>query len=181
MTKKAMSQFIMEKIEKTIKKGLEPPTPSPETTEGSPQAEVETGIETEPSIITTTEELEGYFYIKSILRGIIDSKRIVMRDHKSYCAILLDDNNRKSICRFYFDEKKKILGLIDAEKNVNKVSIEEVEEVYNYSNEIKSTVLQYEGNSNTEEAKGNERKAEIEKIEKDETLTSVIEGKERQE
>ncbi len=55
--------------------------------------EVENEMVKEPSIITTAEELEGFFSIKSILREIIDSKRVAMRDHKSYCAILLDDNN----------------------------------------------------------------------------------------
>lgn len=33
----------------------------------------------------------------------VDPKRIVMRDAKSYCAILLDDNNRKSIARLHFN------------------------------------------------------------------------------
>ncbi|MFL6788051.1 MAG: hypothetical protein ACJ8FC_05265, partial [Sphingomicrobium sp.] len=34
---------------------------------------------------------------------LVDPKRIIMRDAKSYCAILLDDNNRKTIARLHFN------------------------------------------------------------------------------
>lgn len=37
--------------------------------------------------------------IKSILRKVVDSNRIDYRDTESYLGILLDDNNRKWICR----------------------------------------------------------------------------------
>ena len=37
--------------------------------------------------------------IKSILRKVVDSNRIDYRDSESYLGILLDDNNRKWICR----------------------------------------------------------------------------------
>ena len=33
----------------------------------------------------------------------VDPKRIILRDAKSYCAILLDDNNRKTIARMWFN------------------------------------------------------------------------------
>ena len=41
--------------------------------------------------------------------------RIFMRAAKSYCAILVDDNNRKTLCRLYFNGKKKFIGIFDAE------------------------------------------------------------------
>ena len=36
-------------------------------------------------------------------RRIVDPERVVIRDSKSYCAILLDDNNCKSIARLHFN------------------------------------------------------------------------------
>ena len=33
----------------------------------------------------------------------VDPKRVVIRDSKSYCAVLLDDNNRKTIARLHFN------------------------------------------------------------------------------
>lgn len=54
-------------------------------------------------IITTEEEIESYIIVKSILRPFIDISRVVYRDAQTYFAVLLDDNNRKPICRMYFN------------------------------------------------------------------------------
>ncbi len=59
-------------------------------------------------VTTTTEELKGFHIIRAIVRGIVPTKRIFMRDAQSYCAILLDDNNRKPICRLRFNNSEKL-------------------------------------------------------------------------
>jgi hypothetical protein len=45
-------------------------------------------------ITTTAEEMEAFHIVRAILHELIDPKRVVMRDAKSYCAILFDDNNQ---------------------------------------------------------------------------------------
>jgi hypothetical protein len=60
-----------------------------------------------PKVITTAEEIEAYYIVKSILRPYVDIKRVIMRDVQSYCGILLDDNNRKPICCFHFNAAQK--------------------------------------------------------------------------
>lgn len=52
---------------------------------------------------TTEEEIAGYNIVRAIAAKVVDPKRIVMRDAKSYCAVLLDDNNRKTIVRLHFN------------------------------------------------------------------------------
>ncbi|MDP3656345.1 MAG: type I restriction enzyme HsdR N-terminal domain-containing protein [Brevundimonas sp.] len=54
-------------------------------------------------VVTTAEELAGFHIIQAIASKVVKPKRIVMRDAKSYCAILLDDNNRKTIARLHFN------------------------------------------------------------------------------
>lgn len=54
-------------------------------------------------IITTADEVSGFRIVQAIAAKLVDPKRIVMRDAKSYCAVLLDDNNRKSIARLHFN------------------------------------------------------------------------------
>lgn len=54
-------------------------------------------------IETTAEEIEGFNIVRAIAARKVDPSRVVMRDAKSYCAILLDDNNRKSIARLHFN------------------------------------------------------------------------------
>lgn len=74
-------------------------------------------------IITTGEELEGYMIVKTILRQKIDAKRVVYRDSQTYFAILLDDNNRKTICRLYFNGKKKYFVILDENRKEIKTQI----------------------------------------------------------
>ena len=54
-------------------------------------------------IVTTDDEIAGFRIIQAIAARQVDPKRAVIRDSKSYCSILLDDNNRKSIARLHFN------------------------------------------------------------------------------
>jgi len=91
-------------------------------------------------IITTEEELEGFMVVKAILREVLDVDRIHHRDTKSYFGILLDDNNRKPICRLHFNTSQKYLGVFGSEKKETKHSIDSLNDLYNFSNEIKAAL-----------------------------------------
>ncbi|WP_066545502.1 MULTISPECIES: type I restriction endonuclease [unclassified Sphingomonas] len=54
-------------------------------------------------VITTDDEISGFRIVQAIAMRHVDPKRVVIRDSKSYCAILLDDNNRKTIARLHFN------------------------------------------------------------------------------
>ncbi|MES2558704.1 MAG: type I restriction endonuclease [Bacteroidota bacterium] len=90
-------------------------------------------------IDTTIEEIEAFYAVKSILRVKIDSKRIIMRDAQSYCSVLLDDNNRKPICRFWFNGKKKFIGLFDDTKNEVRHEVNDLDDIYKYSEDLLKT------------------------------------------
>lgn len=96
------------------------------------------------NIVTTEEELEGFYLVKSILRQAIESKRIVYRDAQSYFAILLDDNNRKTICRLYLNNKKSI-AIIDENKKEIKYDISGIDEIFNYSDLLIKTTERLNG------------------------------------
>jgi len=96
----------------------------------------------ERGIYTTQEEIDGYNIILDILMGVLDEKRIAYRDTKSYFGILLDDNNRKPICRLYFNSSNKRIALIDDKKEI-KHSIKKLEHIYMYSYNIIKTVENY--------------------------------------
>jgi len=95
-------------------------------------------------ITTTQEEIEAYLIVKSILRAHVDPSRIAMRDRQSYCGILLDDNNRKPICRLHFDRKQKQLGIFDAQKNESKVNIDALDDIFNHAELLITTVQNYD-------------------------------------
>ena len=93
---------------------------------------------------TTDEELEAYRIVVAILRRKLPIERIVYRDTQSYFGILLDDNNRKPLCRLHLNGNKKYLGLFDMNKNESKQPIESIDDIYLFEKELLETVGFYE-------------------------------------
>lgn len=94
----------------------------------------------ESKIVTTDEELNGFYIVKSILRSNVDSTRIVFRDSQSYLSVILDDNNRKPLCRLWFNGSKKHIGLFDKDKKETKYEISTIDDIYKYSAELLATI-----------------------------------------
>lgn len=74
---------------------------------------------------------------------IIQAERITFRDAQSYFAIFADDNNRKPICRLHFNRTSKWIGIFDDEKNEAKFPIESLDDIYNYSEELRNATTKY--------------------------------------
>lgn len=140
IVKEARKQFINERINERLKSALSANDAQKEENpiEGPEDLQVD-----DRGIITTEDEIEGYHVVKSILRESIDVSRIVLRDTKSYCGILLDDNNRKPICRLHFNGSQKYLGII-LQKNEERIAIDSVDDLYKYTEKIKAAVLEHE-------------------------------------
>jgi hypothetical protein len=79
--------------------------------------------------------------VRAILRGLVNPQRIVMRDAQSYCAVLLDDNNRKPICRLRFNNTQKLrIGLFTEKKEEVIVSLESIYDIFNHADQLKATL-----------------------------------------
>lgn len=97
-----------------------------------------------PKIVTTELELEAYYLVKSILRGVIQADRVTYRDAQSYFAIFADDNNRKPICRLYLDsETNKRIVFIDENKKEQPHKIEGLDDIYQYTEELIAAATKY--------------------------------------
>ena len=140
IVREAIQQYIRDRVNDRLKSALN----VSETVEVS----ADTPAVPEPidakdtGIVTTDEEIEAYHIVKAIAREVVEAKRITMRDTKSYCGVLLDDNNRKPICRLHFNFSQKYIGLFE-NKNENKVPIDAIDDIYRYSDQIRKTVAEY--------------------------------------
>jgi hypothetical protein len=99
----------------------------------------------EERVVTTAEEMEAFYIVRAILREAVDVARVAPRDVKSYFGVLLDDNNRKPICRFHFNTGQKYLGLFSPDKQENRVPIASLDNIYDHAEYLKRTVLGYNG------------------------------------
>ncbi len=139
LTKRAFQQLVNDKINDRLKVALaDSVAASAETTEPvmPPQDE-------EDKIITTPEEWEAFYIVRAILRQVVDPKRVMIRDAQSYCGVLFDNNNRKPICRFYFSSKQKTVGVFDAHKAETRKSINDLTELYQLVENLKSIATFY--------------------------------------
>ena len=131
ITKIALNQFIKDKVNYKIQEVLY----------ADDKKEVSKPVEENKSkIVTTEEEWEGFYIVKAILSEIMDVNRVNIKDTVSYCGILLDNNTWKPICRLRFNTSQKYLGLLDDEKNETKIPIDSINQIYNYSNELKDRI-----------------------------------------
>lgn len=95
-------------------------------------------------IITTEEELEAFQIAKAILREKIPSDRIAYRDTLSYFGVLLDDNNRKPLCRFHFNTANKYIETFNNGKDAGeKVLLNNLDEIYNFREQLIKTLENY--------------------------------------
>ena len=101
--------------------------------------------ETKTQVETTVEELEGYAIVKSILNGSIDTNRVVYRDNTIYFNVILDDNILKTICRLYFNTANKYIAFLK-DKKEEKYKLENINEIFNYSDKIKEKIKDIEKN-----------------------------------
>lgn len=140
--KRAFGQFIRARVNRMLDESLgnneqipiiEPPIPlSPEVIS---------------SIVTTEEEMEGLYIIKSILRDVVSSERITYKDVVSYFGVFLDGKSHKPICRLYFNNSSnKRLGILirdEDDKQEIKHPIDRLDHIYQYTEQLKSALLQY--------------------------------------
>jgi len=139
LVKKAINLHINEAINDRLKNAMVEEEPSVIETEEH------TDEKTTLKIVTTDDERDGYYIIKSILREVVSPERVIMRDTQSYCGVLLDDNNRKPLCRLRFNGKQYYLGLIvDNDKNEEKVALDSLDDIFKHGEALKRTVAFYE-------------------------------------
>jgi hypothetical protein len=106
----------------------------------------------EEEIVTTDEEREGFMVVRAIVREVLKPQRVVMRDQKSYCGILVDNNNRKPLARLHFNRSIKYLGLFDGDKE-ERVKIDSLDQIYEYTDRLRATARLYlDGNGAKSEA-----------------------------
>lgn len=144
LNKKAIQQYINDLITERLKSALKS-----EHDENKKEEELDAAIASdaatnESKVETTPEELEAFLIVKTILRQKINASRIVHRDAQSYFAILLDDNNRKTICRLYLNGSKKYIATLDDQKKEVKSELLTIDDIFSHAEALNNIVAVYD-------------------------------------
>lgn len=158
--KRAFNQLINDRINDRLKSAMSGASLPDTLTEASQKqldnSDQTSGSRKEELVQTTAEELEGYYIVKSLLRDLVDPVRIIHRDTQSYMGILLDDNNRKPLARLHFNRGQKYLGIFDESRNEQRIAIQNINEIYQYADQLRRVFAFYEKeNSSNEEKSAN--------------------------
>jgi hypothetical protein len=135
----SISTFIRDLVNERLSSALNASNPA--------QVIVEQAVDSsiEPEIVTTAEEISGFHIIQAIASRVISPKRVVLRDAKSYAAIMLDDNNRKTIARMHFNGlTTKYLGTFVG-KDETRHLIADMTEIYQYGAQIEARIKELDG------------------------------------
>ena len=81
--------------------------------------------------------------VKSILRNVLPSERITYRDAQTYFAILIDDNNRKTICRLYFNSANKRIGIVKGDKSEVRYPLTTLDDIFTHAEELKEEAKRF--------------------------------------
>lgn len=127
-----VAAIIRDKVNERLASALNASTPTMAEPE---EAEI---LAPEEAIITTQEELSGFHIVQAIASRLVDPKRVVIRDSKSYCAILLDDNNRKTIARLWFNSPTtRYFGTFEG-KDETRHLMPDLTSIYQYMGQIEA-------------------------------------------
>lgn len=108
--------------------------------------------ESSPQIETTADELQGFYIVRAILSDHVDINRVADRDTLSYFGILLDDNNRKPVCRLHFNRSQKYIGLFDENKKETRHPILHLTDIHKFKDYLVKTLSYYDISAPSQEA-----------------------------
>ena len=143
IVKRALNQFLNDQINQRLQSAITKGEVAEQSVEVE-ESDEPISEEVESRIVTTEEELEGFYTVKSIVREVVAPDRIGHRDTISYMSVVLDGSSRKPICRLHFNSTKKYLGLFDEERNHERIEIEGIDDIYKYVEQLKATVQCYD-------------------------------------
>lgn len=81
--------------------------------------------------------------VKDILRDIVDVSRVSLRGAKNDCDIILDDNDRKPICRLWVNRTQVYCGVVEENKKETGNRIGSFDDIYAFAEVIKATAQRY--------------------------------------
>lgn len=143
ITKKAFTQFVRDRVSDRLTSALSEEKAANATAEQDNQAP-ETKQEPKSKIVTTQDEIDGYNIVKAILRSNVDVRRLNIKDIIDYCNVLLNNNRKKHICRFYFNNPdNKSLAVFDESGKQIKIVIDTLDDIYTHSDKLTATLKSY--------------------------------------
>ena len=127
--KKSMNFYVGNLVNQRLQNALNNTTSSETSEEIRP-------IEDTDGIITTAEELESYYIVKSILSEFVNPNELSYKDTYSYFGILYENKVTQWICRVYLKENVKFVIIPDKNKKEIRHEINDISDIYKLKEQL---------------------------------------------
>ena len=125
---KAMTEYLTETLNEKLQAALE-------TTATTSANDI--------NALKTNEHWEILNIVKEILQNVIDVRKVSLKYTSSYIAVLYEKNTRKWICRITLSSSQQSLVIPDENKNELRFNIDDISDLFNYSEQIIESARRY--------------------------------------
>lgn len=134
LVKRTINSLINDMISDRLKAAIK----EEETDEKSASSPLEHELTVSPAnkIVTTEEELQGYYIVKAILRDVAKMEDIIYRDGLTRFSIFHAKNKSQTICQFQFDGPKKKIRFQTGNGEVEAFTIDCLDNIWDYAERI---------------------------------------------
>lgn len=127
--KKSINHYINDLVNQRLQSALN-------NSSSEVSSELAINVVDDNSIITTDEEIESYYIVKSILSEKVTPNNIYYKDTYSYFGILYENKVTKWICRVYLKENVKFVVIPDKDKNDIRYEINNISDIYKLKQQL---------------------------------------------
>ncbi len=141
LVRHAFVQFVNDRISDRLKSALKQEEQEDKQLQEKEVAPV-SDSPVEPEFIPLEEDALNV--IKAIVRDLVDVRRLGLRTSKSYCSVLLDDNNRRTVCRLLLRTSTLRLALFDEKRSEERIRLADLDDIFNHADRIRDEVSRIE-------------------------------------
>ena len=127
--KKSINHYINDLVNQRLQSALN-------NSSSEVSSELAINVVDDNSIITTDEEIESYYIVKSILSEKVTPNNIYYKDTYSYFGILYENKVTKWICRVYLKENVKFVVIPDKDKKDIRYEINNISDIYKLKQQL---------------------------------------------
>lgn len=130
---RALNQYLKGKIQDCLNSAMDKEETDKTDTPPEPIEKVETK---DDGIITTEDELQACFILKSIAGELASINDIVMKDYKQFCNFYYKKClNSELVLRLYFNEKPYFIGLFDKDEE-ERIAVDNPQDLFTHKQRL---------------------------------------------
>jgi hypothetical protein len=144
IVKTALNHLINEMMNERITSALKTSEETVEPPPATEAANTEPEAESKSAIVTTEDEMQGFYIIRAILANEFDIEKITYKDTVHYFSVLYNDMPTRWICRLRINESKIVLSLPNDETRAeDRIELDTLNDIYKHKDRLLASARRF--------------------------------------